>query len=115
MSWKCDIVMDLLPLYHDKIASEASRRLVREHLKECPECRAYYRRYRPAEGLQVEFSAEFPKKFPAEEFTLLAKRMWMRRVLLFVGFLSYVCTTLAMILFYFFRQMGICRKGGSVR
>lgn len=35
----CEVIMDLLPLYADDCCSEDSRKLVEEHLKECPECR----------------------------------------------------------------------------
>ena len=35
----CEIVRDLLPLYHDEVVSEESRELVEEHLKTCAECR----------------------------------------------------------------------------
>ena len=34
----CDIVRDLLPGYSDKILSEASNKLVREHLQTCDSC-----------------------------------------------------------------------------
>ena len=34
-----DIVMDLLPLYHDGVCSAASRGAVEEHLKTCETCR----------------------------------------------------------------------------
>ena len=34
-----DIVMDLLPLYHDGVCSAASRGAVEEHLKTCEICR----------------------------------------------------------------------------
>ena len=34
-----EIVMDLLPLYHDGVCSAASRAAVEEHLKECEVCR----------------------------------------------------------------------------
>jgi len=37
----CDVVKDLLPLYHDGVCSEESRILVEEHLKECEDCREY--------------------------------------------------------------------------
>ncbi len=36
---KHEIIMDLLPLYHDGICSEQSRFAVEEHLKECEVCR----------------------------------------------------------------------------
>lgn len=35
-----EIIQDLLPLYHDGVCSDASRRAVEEHLKTCPDCRA---------------------------------------------------------------------------
>ena len=34
----CKIIRDLLPLYHDDVASEESRALVEEHLETCAEC-----------------------------------------------------------------------------
>lgn len=36
----CGVIRDLLPLYEDGAASEESAELVREHLKNCPACRA---------------------------------------------------------------------------
>lgn len=41
MKYKCDLIRDLLPLCQDGIASEASKTAVREHLKECAECRRF--------------------------------------------------------------------------
>ncbi len=35
----CDIIRDLLPLYHDGVCSEESRRLAEEHLAGCAACR----------------------------------------------------------------------------
>ena len=42
MKEKCEIIRDLLPLVQDGVASEASCRLVREHLETCEECRSAY-------------------------------------------------------------------------
>lgn len=100
MSWKCDVVMDLAPLYHDGEASDASKRLVREHLRSCPSCRAYYKKYRPAESLKIET----PFSECDRKFALLAKRMLIRRVLLFVGVLSYVCASMGAMLLYYLRR-----------
>lgn len=38
MSDTCEIVQDLLPLYQDEVCSPASRTLVENHLRECPDC-----------------------------------------------------------------------------
>lgn len=35
----CEVIRDLLPLYVEDMASEASRRLVEDHLEECVDCR----------------------------------------------------------------------------
>ena len=36
---ECDIVCDLLPLYHDGIASDATKSAVEQHISECDKCR----------------------------------------------------------------------------
>ena len=38
MNISCDIVRDLLPLYHDNVCSDDSKALVSEHLKGCDGC-----------------------------------------------------------------------------
>ncbi|MCL2426777.1 MAG: zf-HC2 domain-containing protein [Oscillospiraceae bacterium] len=38
MKISCDVISDLLPLYHDGVCNEASRKLVEEHLAECDTC-----------------------------------------------------------------------------
>lgn len=37
----CDTIKDLIPLYHDKVCSENSEKLVEEHIKICDECNEY--------------------------------------------------------------------------
>ena len=39
MKLPCNVIEDLLPLYHDKICSAESRALVEEHLVECEACK----------------------------------------------------------------------------
>ena len=39
MKVSCEVARDLLPLYHDGVCSESSRRLVGEHLTECESCK----------------------------------------------------------------------------
>lgn len=38
----CDIVRDLLPLYHDRVVSEETEKAVRAHLEKCECCRGEY-------------------------------------------------------------------------
>lgn len=40
MTISCEIIKDLLPLYHDGVCSNDSKALVEEHLAKCDSCRA---------------------------------------------------------------------------
>ena len=42
MKYNCDLISDLLPLYKDDICSEATKKIVEEHLGECPSCRKMF-------------------------------------------------------------------------
>lgn len=42
MKYPCNLIRDILPLYHDYVASEESIKAVNEHLNECEGCRKYY-------------------------------------------------------------------------
>ena len=36
----CEVASDLLPLYHDEVCSDDSRKLVENHLRDCMNCRS---------------------------------------------------------------------------
>ena len=38
MKYPCDLVKDLLPLYHDDVCSSSAKEIVEQHLPECPSC-----------------------------------------------------------------------------
>ena len=40
MKISCEIIKDLLPMYHDGICSNDSRAMIEEHLTECDSCKA---------------------------------------------------------------------------
>ncbi|WMJ83745.1 DUF3955 domain-containing protein [Oscillospiraceae bacterium LTW-04] len=40
MGITCEVVRDLLPLYHDNVCSKDSRKIIEDHLSTCPQCRA---------------------------------------------------------------------------
>ena len=48
MKYECDMVRDLLPLYQDSVCSEASRKIVEEHLQECSTCQQMAERIKDA-------------------------------------------------------------------
>jgi uncharacterized protein YbaR (Trm112 family) len=61
MDISCEVVRDLLPLYHDGVCSDDSRALVEEHLKGCPACQA-----------ELETFDNAPKEKNMEEAKLIA-------------------------------------------
>ena len=50
MKKECEIVRDILPLYVDGVCSDASREIIVDHLKECPDCSAYLEQIRASEA-----------------------------------------------------------------
>lgn len=44
MNLPCEMVQDLLPLYHDGVCSEVSEAMVKEHLEGCEKCRQFLRK-----------------------------------------------------------------------
>ena len=46
MKLSCNVVRDLLPLYHDGVCSDESRALVEAHLDSCPDCTGILRELR---------------------------------------------------------------------
>ncbi len=78
MSISCDMVIDLISLYHDGAASEDSCRAVREHLKTCPSCAAIYRQYeaelmKSRLGVNGRVKTAAPGVSLGEEYKKLAK------------------------------------------
>ena len=100
MNWNCELVMDLAPLYHDGAASEVSRRLVKKHLQECPQCRAFYKKYRSAEKIP----SELPDRDAGAQYAMLAKRVRRHRLLLWGGFLAYVSATIVALVLYYVKE-----------
>jgi anti-sigma factor RsiW len=69
----CNVIRDLMPLYADSAISADSRRAVREHLRRCPQCRAYFAELRSLRR-KKELSAP-PAMSPKASYPILAKRM----------------------------------------
>ncbi len=53
MNLTCDIVMDLVAVYKDKVASPDSVKAIEAHLKECRSCRQYYKSYDTINNIRV--------------------------------------------------------------
>lgn len=54
MKITCDVIEDLLPLYVDDVASEDSRTLIEEHLRECENCKRTLRQMKETDGLSMD-------------------------------------------------------------
>ena len=104
MDLSCDIVLDLVALYHDKLASETSVQAINAHLKQCPSCRKAYKQYRLAEIQPSEPEFMTPEEELRLEFQEIAKRMRKRRYLLTSGAGFYVIVSLAVLALFLWRQ-----------
>ena len=85
MKLPCEMIQDLLPLYHDGVCSQVSKTLVEEHLKECPDC---------AGAMEVLKSDLQMPKLEADETKPLKtiKRRWRKKTWLaglFIGILLF--------------------------
>ena len=88
----CELIQDMLPLYHDGVCSEVSRKLVDSHLETCDKCTAVL------EGMTAEM--EMPKLESDESKPLKSlRRKWRTRTCLlglilgFVIFFSWIWLT----------------------
>ena len=68
MKIECGIVKDLLPLYVEQITSEASNRIIEEHLTECEQCKTIY-----LEMKSPDIHIQYDRK-PAESFHKYVKK-----------------------------------------
>ncbi len=72
MKISCGIIQDLLPLYAEGIASEDSRKLVEEHLGECPSCKKQF-------AMMTSQQTITQAKIQAKENSLLLVKRELRR------------------------------------
>ncbi|QFJ54058.1 zf-HC2 domain-containing protein [Pseudobutyrivibrio xylanivorans] len=54
--FECDLVADLLPIYIDGKASEATKEFIEEHIKTCQDCRDIY------EAMTADMELSKPEK-----------------------------------------------------
>ncbi len=76
----CAIVKDLLPMYADKETSAETSAMIKEHLKECPECRERYR-----QSCHIARSMQQPPCGKRYEYSVLAHRISQRNTMHFVA------------------------------
>ena len=91
MNKQCEIVQDLLPLYVDDACSKSSAAMVKEHLENCPECKALYEKLCSDTGegtLKAEMVgvvAKREKKVKKKRLLTIAVSVFLTIVLIFTA------------------------------
>ncbi len=63
MKYECNLIKDLLPLYHDEACGRESKEAVEGHLAECEACRKYYNLMNSSDIVEdITYDAEREKK-----------------------------------------------------
>lgn len=100
MNLPCDVILDLIPLCNDGVASAESCRLVKEHIKECTSCRKEY------ESIESSIIPEIPmsdEKHFLQKLRLNAFKL--QGILLIAGAVLGVSMTFSINMFYNFLLM----------
>ena len=79
MKVTCKVIQDLLPLYHDGVASPDTAALVEEHLKDCEACQEVFHRLQDASSLPLPVSGKEERK--AEGLAKVKKALRKKRVI----------------------------------
>lgn len=98
MNLTCDIVMDLVSIYKDELASESTCEAIEAHLKECPACRKYYKQYDSICGVEPPKSAPVIVDDYKEKYTALAIKLNRRRKLAMLGMAAFACVSIGVVL-----------------
>jgi len=85
----CEVVKDLLPLYHDGLVSEKTAKAVDSHLEGCGDCRKEY------ELIRMELPSESIKPSTGERFAMMMKKLRLRRLITIAITAILTCAVLA--------------------
>lgn len=106
MNVTCDVIRDLLPVYHDDICSPDSRALVEGHLCGCENCRA--------ELAAMDADIVIPHPAPEAEAMKKLNKAWkkVKRKSLVKGLMA-AALVLALLIGGFFSVFSLCRMEGG--
>ena len=72
----CNMCMDLVGLYKDKIASEDTVKEVDLHLKSCPKCREYYKSYDSIKQInEIKSTVQIDEEQREEYYNNISRRL----------------------------------------
>lgn len=81
MKYPCNIILDLLPLYHDGVCSTESADAIKEHLNECESCRAYYQSLQASDSLPIGHNSNEEEIRKVASLKAVKKKILCKRVL----------------------------------
>jgi len=74
MKVTCNVIMDLLPLYAEDIASEDTKAIVDEHIESCPNCR------KELEGMKMNTAYNMPADTDAGPLKSLRNKLFRKKI-----------------------------------
>ncbi len=95
MSYSCEMIKDLLPLYQDEVCSEESRRAVEEHLAGCPQCAEYARQLAQGRAFGAGQAPSEADRHMAESLKKVHKKLDRRKKKMLAGALAAVALVAA--------------------
>lgn len=102
----CEIIGDLLPLYHDGVVSEVTSEAVKSHLEACPSCTKEYK------ALYAPLPAEASEASTGSRFSDVMKKLRRKNIIVTVIISVIACTILAGA-FYLLTQVPIVKVDDS--
>lgn len=94
----CDIVSDLLPLYHDGVVKKSTAEAVKEHMESCDVCRQEY------EALFSDLDLEVGEVNTKKKFSNMMKSLKRKRIILSAVAVVLIC---ALVIGGYFLQLQI--------
>lgn len=84
MNYPCNLVRDLLPLYEDGVCSEESKRIVEQHLLECPSCKEFYAAMIETDKFEMTVLDADRESQKAASFRAVKRKLLQKQVLVVV-------------------------------
>jgi predicted anti-sigma-YlaC factor YlaD len=107
MKLSCDIIKDLLPLYHDDVCSNDSKTMVEEHLANCDDCKA---ELQAMDGLTITGTEKNMNKARAVKNISIKWKRGMKKSLLegiLIAIVAFALVALVLYVFIGFRVVSI--------
>lgn len=96
---ECEIVKDLSSLHIENMLSQSSQSFIEKHLKDCKECREYYK------ALNSEFLSKDKKEKSNDEIEINHLKKVNKRITTLKWILFGIIVTILILIFYFFLKI----------